>query len=225
MPTLYHFSEQPGLTSFEPRSPVERPEIEPLVWAIDAWHAPMYYFPRDCPRACFWPSLRTTPGDRERWFAGVDAKQLVASLPQRLNAFCHEHRKLLDGGELLQFVRAVWLGTADWMLHDFEKLPGHQQILRRRQARARSIGIKRVPAQRIERAADEHCRAPGWGEEATRRPMPAGRASPGRPVGLGVREVAAGVHELVRGARRHVVDQEVGPAIAVEIVNLSADGA
>lgn len=78
MPTLYHFSEEPGLTSFEPRSPVERPEIEPLVWAIDAWHAPMYYFPRDCPRACFWPSLRTTPADRERWFAGIDAKMVIA---------------------------------------------------------------------------------------------------------------------------------------------------
>jgi hypothetical protein len=78
MPTLYHFSDEPGLTKFEPRSPVERPEVEPLVWAIDAWHAPMYYFPRDCPRACFWPSLRTTPEDRERWFAGVDAKMVVA---------------------------------------------------------------------------------------------------------------------------------------------------
>ena len=78
MPTLYNFSEDPGLTSFAPRSPVERPEIEPLVWAIDAWHAPMYYFPRDCPRACFWPSLRTTAEDRARWFAGVDAEMVIA---------------------------------------------------------------------------------------------------------------------------------------------------
>ncbi len=78
MPTLYHFSEDPGLTSFAPRSPVELPEIEPLVWAIDAWHAPMYYFPRDCPRACFWPSLRTTAEDRERWFAGIDAEMVIA---------------------------------------------------------------------------------------------------------------------------------------------------
>jgi hypothetical protein len=38
----------------------------------------MYYFPRDCPRACFWPSLRTTPEDRERWFAGIDAKMVIA---------------------------------------------------------------------------------------------------------------------------------------------------
>jgi uncharacterized protein DUF6886 len=78
VPTLYHFSEDPGLTSFEPRSPVERPEVEPMVWAIDAWHAPMYYFPRDCPRACFWPSLRTTAEDREHWFAGIDAKMVIA---------------------------------------------------------------------------------------------------------------------------------------------------
>ena len=38
----------------------------------------MYYFPRDCPRACFWPGPRTTAEDRERWFAGVDAKMVIA---------------------------------------------------------------------------------------------------------------------------------------------------
>ena len=78
MPALFHFSEDPGLTEFKPRAPIELPEVEPMVWAIDAWHAPMYYFPRDCPRACFWPSLRTTVADRDRWFAGVDAKMVIA---------------------------------------------------------------------------------------------------------------------------------------------------
>ncbi len=75
---LYHFSEDPFLTSFAPRAPVERPHIEPMVWAIDEWHAPMYYFPRDCPRACFWPSVDTTAEDRDRWFAHVDAQMVIA---------------------------------------------------------------------------------------------------------------------------------------------------
>jgi len=75
---LYHFSEDPTLTSFAPRAPIERRDVEPMVWAIDEWHAPMYYFPRDCPRACFWPSLRTTAEDRERWFGHVDAKMVIA---------------------------------------------------------------------------------------------------------------------------------------------------
>jgi hypothetical protein len=52
--------------------------VEPLVWAIDAWHAPMYYVPRDCPRACFWAGPATTEEDRERWMGGVDAAMVIA---------------------------------------------------------------------------------------------------------------------------------------------------
>ena len=75
---LYHFSEEPGIASFEPRrAPSSRLEEE-LVWAIDDWHQCMYFFPRDCPRACFWPSDQTTPEDRERWFGGIDARMIVA---------------------------------------------------------------------------------------------------------------------------------------------------
>jgi hypothetical protein len=75
---LYHFSEEFDIALFVPRSPIERPEIEPMVWAIDDTRAPMYYFPRDCPRACFWPGDDTTPDDRERWFGGVDARMVIA---------------------------------------------------------------------------------------------------------------------------------------------------
>jgi hypothetical protein len=72
---LYHFSEEPDIAVFEPRVGRLR---EPYVWAIDEWHAPMYYFPRDCPRACFWPGPETTAEDRERWFGGIEAKMVIA---------------------------------------------------------------------------------------------------------------------------------------------------
>ncbi|MDP9238897.1 MAG: hypothetical protein M3P30_16135 [Chloroflexota bacterium] len=75
---LFHFSEEPDIARFEPRAPLARPEVEPLVWAIDAWHASMYYFPRECPRACFWPGDKTTDEDRERWFGGIDARMVIA---------------------------------------------------------------------------------------------------------------------------------------------------
>jgi len=75
---LYHFSEDPGIELFRPHVPEHRPEVEPLVYAIDAWHAPMYYFPRQCPRACFWPGERTSDADRERWFTGIDARIVIA---------------------------------------------------------------------------------------------------------------------------------------------------
>jgi hypothetical protein len=48
------------------------------VWAIDAWHAPMYYTPRDCPRACFWAGPQTSAEDRERWLAPVHARMVIA---------------------------------------------------------------------------------------------------------------------------------------------------
>lgn len=75
---LYHFSEEADIAVFNPRPPLARPEVEPLVWAIDAERAPMYYFPRDCPRACFWPGPQTTQEDRERWFGGVEARMVIA---------------------------------------------------------------------------------------------------------------------------------------------------
>jgi hypothetical protein len=75
---LYHFSEDPGIRLFEPHVVPTSLESAPFVWAIDAWHAPMYYLPRDCPRACFWPGPRTTPEDRERWFAGIEARMVIA---------------------------------------------------------------------------------------------------------------------------------------------------
>jgi hypothetical protein len=56
---LWHFSEDPSLGRFAPR--------DGKVWAIDAPHSWLYWFPRDCPRACFWATDRTTDDDVERW--------------------------------------------------------------------------------------------------------------------------------------------------------------
>jgi hypothetical protein len=75
---LYHFSEDPTIERFVPRPPLARPEVEPLVWAIDDWHAPIYYVPRNCPRVTFWPLPTTTPEDRERWFGLVTGKIVIA---------------------------------------------------------------------------------------------------------------------------------------------------
>jgi len=65
---LWHFSENPSLGTFRPRVPAASPEAPPLVWAVDTRHAPMFWFPRDCPRGCIWPGSATTPEDRERFF-------------------------------------------------------------------------------------------------------------------------------------------------------------
>lgn len=45
---LYHFSVDPGITKLVPHVPRTNPEHRRAVWAIDAEHAPLYWFPRDC---------------------------------------------------------------------------------------------------------------------------------------------------------------------------------
>lgn len=75
--TLYHFSEDPGIEAFQPRTPEHRLDVEPLVWAIDEWHAPMYFFPRDCPRILAWVLPTTSEADRECWFGGSEATMLA----------------------------------------------------------------------------------------------------------------------------------------------------
>ena len=62
MTNLWHFSEDPSLSHFVPR--------DDRVWAIDDPHSWLYWFPRDCPRACFWAVEQTTDDDVERWLDG-----------------------------------------------------------------------------------------------------------------------------------------------------------
>lgn len=67
---LFHFSEDPSITRFIPRSPEKRPAVEPMVWCVDEERAWTYLFPRDCPRVLLWPTEETTREDLERWFGG-----------------------------------------------------------------------------------------------------------------------------------------------------------
>lgn len=60
MRRLFHFSEDPNITLFRPHVAPTSIESEPLVWAIDEEHAPSYWFPRDCPRACCWAGEKPT---------------------------------------------------------------------------------------------------------------------------------------------------------------------
>jgi hypothetical protein len=78
VPALYHFSEDPTIEIFVPHRAKTSSLDEKYVWAIDDWHAPMYFFPRDCPRACFWAGPQTSTEDRERWFGHVRARMVIA---------------------------------------------------------------------------------------------------------------------------------------------------
>jgi hypothetical protein len=60
---LWHVSENPHIARFEPHVAATSDRGEALVWAVDTRHLPLYWFPRDCPRACFWASEVTSPAD------------------------------------------------------------------------------------------------------------------------------------------------------------------
>ena len=60
---LLHYSEDPHIERFVPHVPATNPDQPPSVWAIDAAHAALYWFPRDCPRVTVWaddPDQRAT---------------------------------------------------------------------------------------------------------------------------------------------------------------------
>ena len=70
MPTLWHASEDAHIEIFRRHRARTAQVDEPLVWAIDDEHVPAYWFPRDCPRATFWITERTSAEDRA-WIHGA----------------------------------------------------------------------------------------------------------------------------------------------------------
>jgi hypothetical protein len=73
---LWHYSEDPDLGRFRPRLSATNPDAPPLVWVVDTRHAPLFWFPRDCPRGCIWPVSTTTPADREEFFGQSIANRI-----------------------------------------------------------------------------------------------------------------------------------------------------
>ena len=76
---LWHVSEDVSLVRFEPHLLPEHALDEPLVWAIDTRHLPLYWFPRACPRATFWATDETTDDDVER-FLDSDRRRRVHAI-------------------------------------------------------------------------------------------------------------------------------------------------
>lgn len=75
---VYHYSEEPNIEVFHPRAPLRHPDEEPLVYAIDEWHSPLYYFPRDCPRVGVWPLPDSDEGEVMLFNALVNQRMLLA---------------------------------------------------------------------------------------------------------------------------------------------------
>jgi hypothetical protein len=103
---LFHFSEDPNIRVFEPRESRALPglpEGERLVWAIDEWHSPMYFFPRDCPRVMLWALGDSRPEDAEKWIGPGDFRMAAfveTGWMPRIEA-CELYRYSLDGEQFV----------------------------------------------------------------------------------------------------------------------------
>jgi hypothetical protein len=67
---LWHVSEDPSIEVFHPQRNELHALDEALVWAVDSQYWWLYWFPRDCPRACFNANADTSDEDVERWLDG-----------------------------------------------------------------------------------------------------------------------------------------------------------
>ncbi len=114
---VYHFSEDPGISRFTPRAPKHHPDAKPMVWAIDDWHSPLYFFPPDCPRVCFWPLPETTEEDLEHYWLDPSLRMVIAieakwlpilsetsiyryELPDDTFIDCHDHGVFVSESEV-----------------------------------------------------------------------------------------------------------------------------
>ena len=75
---LFHFSENPNITYFEPRPVHREPELGSVVWAIEATAMYKNLLPRDCPRVTFYADENSSPEDVERLLGHTTAKWIVA---------------------------------------------------------------------------------------------------------------------------------------------------
>jgi hypothetical protein len=109
---LYHFSEDPTIECFRPRSAAAAQD-QALVWAVAAERAYLYYFPRDCPRVTFYQSERTTPEDRKRFFAHATASRVAAIeaswMPAMQSTRVYRYELPRDDFELQDEIAGYWV--------------------------------------------------------------------------------------------------------------------
>lgn len=119
---LYHFSEEGDISLFVPRAPRRQPKAEPFVYAIDAWHSPLYLFPRECPRIGVWNDsgdfrLYIQEDWVERWLSAVLFRY---DLPTESFIDCQDHGVWVSRSEVkpLGIVRLTSLPDhCPWPVH------------------------------------------------------------------------------------------------------------
>jgi len=70
-PMLFHVSEEPGITRFDPRASEYTEDL--VVWAIEESRVVNYLVPRDCPRVTFYAGRDASAVDVERFLGASTA--------------------------------------------------------------------------------------------------------------------------------------------------------
>ena len=76
---LFHVSEEPGISTFEPRpSPSHFESITgDVVFAISGSLLHNYLLPRDCPRVTYYSTEKTTLADKEKFFGNSAVDNII----------------------------------------------------------------------------------------------------------------------------------------------------
>ncbi len=104
---LYHYSEDGTHTRFVPHVPQTNPSHPPAVWAFDADHSPLYWFPRNCPRISVW----ATTSDQQAVLTATfqtDASRICAAESHWLDAVrsARVYRYTFDGAQFAPWAAA-----------------------------------------------------------------------------------------------------------------------
>ncbi|MDQ1381410.1 MAG: hypothetical protein QOJ71_2129 [Actinomycetota bacterium] len=91
---LLHYSEDADIREFRPHVPRSNPGVAPAVWAIDPARAPLYWFPRNCPRVAVWAN---DAGGADR------LRALFATEATRVQAIPVEWRDAVDDCRLYEY--------------------------------------------------------------------------------------------------------------------------
>lgn len=112
--TLYLLSEDGTHTRFVPHVPQTNPSHPPAVWALDAEHAPLYWFPRNCPRISVWAS---SPEQQEI---------LTATFQTDASRICAAESRWLDGIRRARVYRYTFDGSqfAPWAAAEGQYVSG-----------------------------------------------------------------------------------------------------
>ncbi len=116
--TVYHYSEDGGITRFAPHVPSANPSHPPAVWAMDAAHSPLYWFPRDCPRISVWANDEAQQATLTESF-GTDASRICAAESRWIEGIrsARVYRYAFDGAQFARWIEADGLYISDEVVH------------------------------------------------------------------------------------------------------------